>query len=321
MLLTSMTNKYTAFGFIIESKFPFPELIPIRTEQKGDITIESKDLAQIWERIAESNKYFDVEPQCCLFKIPEVAIFMIEQGCKIFYSPLEDVKEDHIRLYLLGTCMGAILFQRNILPLHGSAVEIDGKAFAFVGHSGAGKSTTASAFLKRGHQLISDDVIPVTIENGVPVVTPAYPQQKLWQESLDEFDMTSVGLRPIVDRETKYAIPVEEKFVTKRLPLAGVIEIEKGEADKVDIHQVDNLLKLHTLFNHTYRNFMVKQMGLMNWHFSLSAQLCEQISLYKLTRPVTYFTANDLPGLILSTLRMEAVSHGEEHPSLIESNS
>ena len=38
--------------------------------------------------------------------------------------------------YLLGTCMGTILMQRKILPLHGSAIEIEGKVYAIVGDSG-----------------------------------------------------------------------------------------------------------------------------------------------------------------------------------------
>ena len=48
-------------------------------------------------------------------------------------SPLKRYDEDVIRLYILGTCMGAILMQRRIFPLHGSAVAINGKAYAFVG--------------------------------------------------------------------------------------------------------------------------------------------------------------------------------------------
>ena len=50
----------------------------------------------------------------------------------------------------LGTCMGALLMQRKIFPFHGSAIAINGKAYAIVGDSGAGKSTLASAFLKKG---------------------------------------------------------------------------------------------------------------------------------------------------------------------------
>ena len=43
----------------------------------------------------------------------------------------------------------------------------------------------ASAFLNRGYQLLSDDVIAVSLsqEESIPFVTPSYPQQKLWQES------------------------------------------------------------------------------------------------------------------------------------------
>ena len=76
---------------------------------------------------------------------------------------MKEADEDKIRLYILGTCMGALLMQRKILPLHGSAIAIDGKAYAFVGDSGAGKSTLASAFLSKGYKLLSDDVIAVSL--------------------------------------------------------------------------------------------------------------------------------------------------------------
>ena len=109
--------------------------------------------------------------------------------------------------------MGALLIQRKIVPLHGSAIEIDGKAYAVIGESGAGKSTLASAFLSQGYKLLSDDVIAVTFsQNQTPFVIPAYPQQKLWQTSLDQFEMEASNFRPIIEREAKYAIPVSTKF-------------------------------------------------------------------------------------------------------------
>jgi serine kinase of HPr protein (carbohydrate metabolism regulator) len=93
--------------------------------------------------------------------------------------------------------MGALLLQRRVLPLHGSAVAVNGKAIAFVGESGAGKSTLASAFLGRDYPLLSDDVIPVRFSiDGDPHVAPAYPQQKLWQESLNGLGMDSAHFKP-----------------------------------------------------------------------------------------------------------------------------
>ena len=53
--------------------------------------------------------------------------------------------------------------QRKVLPLHGSAIAINGKAYAIIGDSGAGKSTLALAFLNRGYRLLTDDVIAVSL--------------------------------------------------------------------------------------------------------------------------------------------------------------
>ena len=76
--------------------------------------------------------------------------------------------------------MGIILMQRKILPLHGSAVAIDGKAYAFIGESGAGKSTLAAAFMNKGYELMTDDIVAISFKhNEIPIVTPAYASKTL----------------------------------------------------------------------------------------------------------------------------------------------
>jgi hypothetical protein len=49
------------------------------------------------------------------------------------------------------------------LVLHASAVAVDDRGLAFVGSSGMGKSTVASALAAAGHPLVSDDVLRVTL--------------------------------------------------------------------------------------------------------------------------------------------------------------
>ncbi|MFC0560082.1 aldolase [Halalkalibacter alkalisediminis] len=303
-----MKTIYTAFGLQIESEFPLPELLQSTTYSTNqiDVKIEQTILTSLWEECAGDDQYFFIKEDYVLFRIPEVGIFLIQNGNEIFVSPIGEVQEDQLRLYILGTCMGAILMQRKILPLHGSALVIDGKAYAIVGNSGAGKSTLASAFLKRGYKLLSDDVIPVTLnEKGVPVITPAYPQQKLWIESLDQFGMTSEGYRPIVDRETKFAIPVRDQFSSEITQLAGVIELLKTENDDIEFKLVQGLESLHTLFSHTYRNFFITPAGLLEWHFQLTAKMVNQLEMFQLQRPINRFTAHELTELILSTVRKE----------------
>ncbi|UTR13077.1 aldolase [Evansella sp. LMS18] len=306
---TSSSSLYKAFGLNVFSEISFPELPVVNlAENTADVLITFKDLNEKWETYSSPDDLFFISSKFILFNLPEVGIFLIEKGKEIFVSPFKGVQEDQLRLYLLGTCMGAVLMQRGILPLHGSALEINGKAYAIVGDSGAGKSTTASALLKTGYRLISDDVIPVTLtEDNIPMAVLAYPQQKLWQESLTEFGMDSSSYRPVVDRETKFAVPVHAQFAAKPLPLAGIFELVITEKEDVDIRPIEQLERLHKLYYHTYRNFFLKPAGLMEWHFRTCTAMVNKLDLYQLQRPKTRFTADELTALILSSINKEVI--------------
>ena len=193
MVHTTSKTIYKAFGYSIQSDIPLPELQQVdNPESNIDIAIRYADLSARWLELSVPPKKFVITENLIMFWVPDLAVFAMEGGTTITISSEKDADEDKIRLYVLGSCMGAILMQRRILPLHGSAVVIDHKAYAFIGDSGHGKSTLASAFIQRGFQLLTDDVIAVTLDtHNIPYVTPAYPQQKLWQESLDTFGMKS----------------------------------------------------------------------------------------------------------------------------------
>lgn len=56
--------------------------------------------------------------------------------------------------------------------LHASAVSLDGRIAAFVGTSGAGKSSVAAHLVDQGATLVTDDVLAVVLEQGRVVVHP-----------------------------------------------------------------------------------------------------------------------------------------------------
>lgn len=60
-----------------------------------------------------------------------------------------------------GALLSALLFLRGTPVFHGSAVERDGSAIAFVGHSGQGKTTMATAFCAEGAAAVTDDVLVI----------------------------------------------------------------------------------------------------------------------------------------------------------------
>ncbi|MFS0638326.1 aldolase [Mesobacillus foraminis] len=300
---------YHAFGLNIKSEIALPELpYTKKVESKVDVLIEVKNLNKEWNDLVPKNERYLIKEDLILFKIRDTAIFLIEDAKRIIISPINGADMNKIRLYVLGTCMGGLLIQKKILPLHGSAIEIDGRAYAFIGDSGAGKSTLASAFLRRGFKLISDDVIAVSLtQNKTPVVIPSYPHQKLWETSLNAFGIKSSQFRPIIERETKYAVPVETSFCEQTLQLAGIFELTKTEMNCIQYGKVIGMERLNILFNHTYRNFLVELMNLMEWHFTVSSNLVSQMDIFRLSRPLKGFTAHNLVDLVLDSIQKEKV--------------
>lgn len=310
MLKPLKKKLYKAFGFHVLSEIPLPEA-PLTSEKidRVDIEITIGDLSSKWAESAAPNTNFIIKESQVMFKISNTAIFLIQDGKNIIVSPFDEFRQDRIRLYLLGSCMGAILLQRKILPIHGSAVVIDGKAYAFVGESGAGKSTLASAFIKKGYPLLTDDVIAISTNHcDNLLVIPSYPQQKLWKESLEEFGMECNHFHPLIDRAAKFAIPVTGFFSDASVPLAGIFELELSENNRIHIKKIERLGKLRTLFNHTYRNFIISPAGLLNWHFSLSTNIANNVEIYQIQRPTSKFTAYELVSLILQTIHREAIT-------------
>ncbi len=307
-MAVAVTNTcYKVFGLNIMSSIPLPELFSTGVDrERVDVIVEEEDLSRLWLELASPPKKTVIKKNFFMFQLPELAIFCIQDGQRITVSPAPGADQEHIRLFILGSCMGAILLQRKLLPLHGSVLAINGKAYGIIGDSGAGKSTLASVFIKKGFQLLSDDIIAIAFsEDNVPLVMPAYPQQKLWQESLEELGMETVSYRPIFKRETKYAVPVQAKFMTEPLPLAALFELIKTDNEQIAIRPIHKLEQLQMIYKHTFRNFLLAGYDMLEWHFKTSANLAQQVNVYQVTRPSAGFSAPELADLLLSTITEE----------------
>ncbi|AIQ56275.1 hypothetical protein [Paenibacillus borealis] len=295
---------YKAFGLQILSEFPLPELP--RTDQPGmlgSISVVEADLSERWESIPKITASLGTAENEVMFIVKDTAVFSIQNGSKITVSPVEHADPASIRLFILGSCMGVLLMQKGILALHGSSLVLDNKAYALVGRSGAGKSTLASYLMDQGHLLVSDDVIPVLVHNGTPLAVPGYPQQKLWQQSLDYLGMNSSAFRPLFQRETKFAVPVHDRFQTEPLSLAGIFELAVSQQDgPVTLEPISGLERFHTLYNHTYQKALVDRIGVREWHFGMLASFVGRLPMYRLTRPEQGFSAAQQTSLIFETI-------------------
>ena len=147
-----------------------------------------------------------------LIVVPCGIRFLVEGGETIRYSVADGVGAADLRLFLLGTAWPVLAMQRDLLPLHASAVAHGANVHAFAGVSAAGKSTLAAALAGRGFPFFADDVVlfdPMHVGRaGDETACYRYEDLKLWPRGLDLARVRAEGpVREVDDYDKRYATP------------------------------------------------------------------------------------------------------------------
>lgn len=226
---------YRAFDLTIHSEIPLPELIRLEDDGvdspeihvvRSPISFPKLEKTAIHRRgvMARSGSSSDGS---IYMKWEGIAGFRAVEG-RILYVDSYTDDLDLLSLFTISEALGCILFQRGLLLLHASSVQIGQEAFCFMGEPGAGKSTTASAFVKHGARLLSDDLTAIAFDNhNRPYVLPAYPQLKIWENTVLGLDFNPARLSPISEGINKFALIPDADFPEKPVPLAQVFFLHK----------------------------------------------------------------------------------------------
>jgi hypothetical protein len=100
-------------------------------------------------------------------RLPWIADFAITADLKnVTCHPVASGNSNLIPIVVPGTIVAFLLALRGQCVLHGSAVEMGGRALAFIGRSGQGKSTMAAIFSASGAALVTDDVLPLEFDES-----------------------------------------------------------------------------------------------------------------------------------------------------------
>jgi hypothetical protein len=164
--------------------------------------------------------------------------------------------------YLLGPVMGFVLRLRGVVCLHACAVALGGRAVALVGQAGAGKSTTAAAFARRGVPVLSDDVTRLDDQGGTLLVQPGNPRLRLWPDSAQVLFGTPDPLPRLTPNWDKLYLDLggdDFPFQDTPLPLGAVYVLGEGGGDR-RAPSVELLLPhegLMELVGNTYVNYLL----------------------------------------------------------------
>jgi hypothetical protein len=235
-----------------------------------------------------------------LFRLKDIAAYLIQNGREIIIDPAPGADENDVRLFLLGSAMGALLHQRGFLPLHASAVDRpDGSAALIAGGSGVGKSTLAAALRKRGFSVIADDVSVLTSDpRGIPVIIPGYPEIRLWADAVEIVGENPASLPKSRSKLKKFSLRFPDEFKDGPRTVSRVYVLEAADRGDFEIETLCGPEKFAVLVRHTYRLPFVEAMGLKSAHFELCAAVAKHATIKRIIRPARRFLLEGLASFL-----------------------
>lgn len=245
------TRFYRGYGLQIESDIPCPELADGSPCQSRDVVIR---LGPVPERLTQPvsvGGYYDLEPDRVLLRIRSVGRYLVNAGIEIVVDRRWDAEEANLRMFLLGSGIGALLQQRGFLVLHGSSVKTEDGAVSFLGASGRGKSTLAWALNRRGWPLISDDIAAVRFSaGGLPCLLPGPPTFRLCLAAMETFGAASEWR---ADSDQKRVLPAFDRYCEQPTPLCRVYVLAEPDSSACVIRQLYGIDAASAILSHLYR--------------------------------------------------------------------
>lgn len=298
------THDYAIWGLRVRSELALDELPPAPADDAPiDIeirlgTVDSPDDAVFG---------YSAVDDATLLNIADAGRYLIRGGREIVVDPDPDGCERTLRLFLLGSAFGALLHQRGFMPLHANAVVIDGRAVAFSGHSGAGKSTIAAWFHDRGFPVLTDDVCVIGDgADGRPYAFPGLRRLRLWREALAATGRTADDYPQSYAGADKFDVPMT-RDAGEAVPMGAIYLLERAAdgATAQSIERLRGMAAVDALVANTYRGGYLSTIGKTGRHLQACIALARAIPVFRVARLWGYDRFDEQAATLEAAIREE----------------
>jgi hypothetical protein len=220
-----------------------------------------------------------------LLRLDGVATYYAHDGIEVVIAPEQGAPELDVRSYLMGSLFAVLCHQRELLPLHASAVATEDGAIAFLGSSGAGKSSLAAFLARGGYRVLADDIC--VVDPGAPKdrrVLPVAPWLKLWSATLEAMGEPSGGLARVFSNDEKYRYTLDEQQT--ETGLRELIVLERSEADgEVSFDRLTPAQAMQAVLDFTYQGWLVRAIHRTEEYFLRCGKALEGVRVTRMRRP------------------------------------
>ncbi len=205
---------YEVAGIVLDADLSLPELpeatedAPVTWTVRRGAALPDVPLTTIHEFHTQAGAYWAslaAGDDAVRLSFHDRVDFHVDTAARaVTYAPADGLPEITLRHLLVDQLIPHLLAVDGALVLHASCVGVGGRAMAFVGPTGAGKSSLAAAFVQEGATLLADDFVLLADDGrGGYLATPAYPSLRLWTDAADHFAGPGARLHQVADYTAK----------------------------------------------------------------------------------------------------------------------
>jgi hypothetical protein len=181
MSVTASAPAQTLYGLTVESQIDLHQRRPASPGVPPDVVIrrgaaltsnhEPPPGRVLVHHVLSDDMYYTFAEQDdggCVLRFAGACDFEVAPGLREVTVRVVDGSDPELAGVLAsGALLSFLLMMRGEPVLHASAVDVGGRAIAFVGYSGMGKSTMAALVAAHGGRLVTDDVLRLDLSDRV----------------------------------------------------------------------------------------------------------------------------------------------------------
>ena len=289
---------YQISGFVIDSPIELPNLSNSLTLElhPKDINIVINEMPKLSESLSErpfSGGCIQWLQQGFRLYHPAVGD-MVVLDHNIFWLPKANPDIKGFRTFLVNTLLPAYAVLNNMLPLHISAVSVDGHAIAFQGNSGAGKSTLAAMLMKRGYPVITEDLGIVELYHDHAILRAGLPYFRLWKKSLNQLNENAESDDIAWLHHGKFYRAIETKnFCSQPQTVRAIYFIhEPQQGNEISIKPISGFNAANALFKSRFFGLGQNNPVQTKRVFNETMALANQTRCFNLIRPKDFTQAD-----------------------------
>ncbi|HEY9826171.1 MAG TPA: hypothetical protein V6D19_12030 [Stenomitos sp.] len=262
-----------AYGLVVHSELP---LLPNSSDTDQPDVVVRCDLL-------EPDAFQQEKGQVIFAQVSPDIRLLIRDGREIVIDAPSDTDPQFLRGYILGAAMGVILRQRGLLVVHASCVAKDDIAIAFLGGSGWGKSTLASAFHAHGYRLVTDDVMAIQLNGSAPLVIPSFPEVRLLPDAAAAMGSPSSRTSLLYSLSHKQIQRLDRQFEACPVTLKQCYVLRIGECNGIE--PLSRPQAFTELIQHSRATKTLADPNFQIQHFRQCSQLANAVPMAYLKRP------------------------------------